>query len=414
MKIIERLRLVKEKAREINLARREERDKILKVLREEILKRKQEILKANEKDIKKAKDENLKKSLIDRIILKESSILNMAEEIESIIMMKDPVDELVEGFTADDGLKIEKVKVPLGVVGVVYNARPNVLIEAFSLCVKSGNAIILAAGEETKNTCDILLKIIKNSLKHAGMSESIIEFITIHDDEDVMNIIQTKGFIDLLIPRGDEKFISFICDNARIPVIQTAYGNCHIYVDEFADLQMALDIVFNAKISNPSVCNAVESLVVHKNIASSFLNQLQKEFKKFGVQIFGCEKTFNILKDIHHATEEDYYCEYLDLKISIKIVDNFEEAVEHILKHSSKHSESIITNNYFVAERFLKLIDSAVVYVNASTRFTDGALFKKGAEIGISSQKLHARGPMGLNELMTTKYLVRGTGQTRK
>ncbi len=413
MSVLEIAKKVKLAAKEINLADGFKKDEILKLIKQGILQNKEEILKANELDVENAKKSGLRESLIKRLSLDDDKIKNMISSLEEVIFLKDPVGEITGGHIAKNGLKIEKVRVSLGVVGIIYEARPNVTLEAASLCIKSGNAVILRGGKEAIKTNSALVKIIKKALKESKISEDVVGFIEDVNRNSAVEMMKLNGFLDVLIPRGGKCLIEYVVKNATVPLIETGVGNCHIYVDEFADLKMAVKIVVNAKVSNPSVCNAAESLVVHEAVAKDFLNELKKEFDDKNVEIVGCEKTVEILKNIKQATEEDFYCEYLGLKISVKVVSNFEEAICVINKYSTKHSEAIITSNYFVAEQFLKLIDSSAVYVNASTRFTDGREFGLGAEIGISTQKLHARGPMGLRALTCEKYLIKGDGQIR-
>ena len=396
MEILDVVRNVKNSAKEINFSSSEKRDEILKNIKEEILENIEKIIEFNQKDLKKAKEQKLQKHFIERLTLNHERIKKMAESVDSVISLKSPVDEVISGITAKNGLQILNVRVPLGVVGMIYESRPNITLDAAILCIKSANAVVLRGGKEAINTNKFLVSLIKKALEKAKISSNIVGFIENTDREDCLKLMKLNGFLDVLIPRGGKDLIKAVVENATVPVIETGFGNCHVYVDEFADLEMALKIVVNAKVSRPSVCNSAESLLVHEKVAVSFLKMLKNVFDEKKVELFGCEKTIKILKGIKPATEEDFYCEYLDYKMSVKIVSSVEEAVEHILKYSSKHSEAVVTNNYFVSQYFLKNVDSAAVYVNASTRFTDGAEFEKGAEIGISTQKLHARGPLGL------------------
>ncbi len=414
MEILNVVRNVKDSAKEINFSSGEKRDEILRNIKEEILKNVEEIIEFNEKDLKKAEENNMPKHLVERLTLNRERVKKMAESVDSVISLKSPVDEVISGITAKNGLQILNVRVPLGVVGMIYESRPNITLDAAILCIKSANAVVLRGGKEAINTNKFLVGLIKKALEKAKISSNVVGFIENTNREDCLKLMRLNGFLDVLIPRGGKDLIKAVVENATVPVIETGVGNCHVYVDEFADLEMALKIVVNAKVSRPSVCNSAESLLVHEKVASSFLKMLKNVFDEKKVELFGCEKTIKILKDIKFATEEDFYCEYLDYKMSVKIVSSVEEAVEHILKYSSKHSEAVVTNNYFVSQYFLKNVDSAAVYVNASTRFTDGAEFEKGAEIGISTQKLHARGPLGLKELTTNKFIIKGTGQIRE
>ncbi len=414
MEILDVVRNVKKFAKEINFSSSEKRDEILRNVKEEVLKNIEKIIEFNEKDLKKAKENNMPKHLVERLTLNRERIKKMAESVDSVISLKSPVDEVISGITAKNGLQILNVRVPLGVVGMIYESRPNITLDAAILCIKSANAVVLRGGKEAINTNKFLVSLIKKSLEKAKISSNVVGFIENTNREDCLKLMRLNGFLDVLIPRGGKDLIKAVVENATVPVIETGVGNCHVYVDEFADLEMALKIVVNAKVSRPSVCNSAESLLVHEKVAVSFLKMLKNVFDEKKVELFGCEKTMKILKDIKPATEEDFYCEYLDYKMSVKVISSVEEAVEHILKYSSKHSEAVVTNNYFVSQYFLKNVDSAAVYVNASTRFTDGAEFEKGAEIGISTQKLHARGPLGLKELTTNKFIIKGTGQIRE
>lgn len=413
MEVLEIAKKVKKAAKEINLASSRKKDLVLLTLKENINNNCDKILKENKKDIENAKNVGLSESLIERLSLNLDKIKSIIKSIDEVIRLKDPVNEVIEGYTAKSGINIQKIRVPLGVVGIIYESRPNVTIDSFILCIKSGNAVILRGGKEAINTNKIFVELMRDALTKADISPFVIGFIDCTNRKSCLEIMKLNGFLDLLIPRGGKGLIKTVVENATVPVIETGTGNCHIYVDEFANIDMAIKIVDNSKTSRVSVCNAAESLLVHKKIAEKFLPILKKEFDKKNVKLFGCEKTLKILPDIEKATEEDFYCEYLDYKMSIKIVSDIEEAIAHILKYSSKHSESIITDNYLAAEHFLSLVDSSAVYVNASTRFTDGFEFGFGAEIGISTQKLHSRGPMGLKDLTTIKFIIRGKGQIR-
>ncbi len=414
MKVLEIAKKVKNASRQINLASSEKKDFILMKLKENVANSYEEILKENKKDIENARRMGLSESLIERLSLDVKKIKAIEKSIDEVICLKDPVNEIVEGYTLKSGINIEKVRVPLGVVGIIYESRPNVTVDAFMLCVKSGNAVILRGGKEAINTNKFFVELMRDALEKAEIDSFVVGFIDCINRESCLEIMKLNGYLDVLIPRGGAGLIKTVVENATVPVIETGTGNCHIYVDEFADFDMAFNIVNNAKTNRVSVCNAAESLLVHERIAEKFLPSLKKILDIKNVELFGCEKTLKILPEIKKATEEDFYCEYLDYKMSVKIVLNVEEAIEHISKYSSKHSEAIVTNNYLVAEHFLNCVDSSAVYVNASTRFTDGFEFGLGAEIGISTQKLHSRGPMGLKDLTTTKFKIRGNGQIRK
>lgn len=413
MNTVEQAIKVKNAAKYINRATTEQKNKILTSIKEILLSSKYEILVQNKKDIEAAKNNGMPEHLIDRLTLNDDRIVSMALAIDELIHLVDPVSEVVSGWTRPNGLKIEKIRVPIGVVGIIYEARPNVSVDAATICIKSGNAVLLRGGKEAIKTNTILVELMKKAINKNGVSSDIVELITDTTRKSANEMMKMHGILDVLIPRGSAGLINSVASNSNVPVIETGTGNCHIYVDDSADIDMAVDIAVNAKTSRPSVCNAAESLVVHKDIASLFLNKLKGEFDRYGVELVGCRDSKKILPDIELATDDDYYAEYLGYKMSVKIVNCLDEAVEHINKYSSKHSEAIITSNYKSAEYFLQTIDSAAVYVNASTRFTDGNEFGLGAEIGISTQKLHARGPMSIRELTTQKFIIRGNGQVR-
>ena len=327
-------------------------------------------------------------------------------------MQNEVIGDVIGGSTRPNGLKIRKVRVPLGVVGIIYESRPNVTIDSAALCIKSGNGAVLRGGKEAINSNKILAEIIAKSLEIAGFSKDVIYFIDDTDRNIIKEMAQAKGLIDVIIPRGGEGLINFVVENARIPVIMHDKGVCHVFIDESAEYQQALSITFNAKVQRPSACNAMETLLVHKNIAPSILPDIAEMLKEVDVDLRGCEETLKYV-DCRPAIQEDYYTEYHDMILSIKVVENIDEAVAHINKYGSGHSEAIVTKDYNNSEKFLNEVDAAAVYVNASTRFTDGGEFGLGAEIGISTQKLHVRGPMGAADLTTTKYLIYGSGQLR-
>ena len=327
--------------------------------------------------------------------------------------MPNPIGEVVGGKVLANGLKIEQVRVALGVVGIIYEARPNVTVDAATLCIKSGNAVLLKGGSDAFKTNKVLVNLMKQAVEESGFNSNIIGFVESTSRESTFEMMGLHGVLDVLIPRGGAGLIKTVVENAKVAVIETGTGNCHVYVDEFADLDMSLRIIKNAKLSKPSVCNAAESLVIHEKVAEIFLKKLKVDFDEHGVEMVGCSRTLKILPDLALATDADFAAEFLDYKISVKIVSSLNEAICHINKFSTKHSETIVTENFNAAQKFLNEIDSAVVYVNASTRFTDGFEFGLGAEIGISTQKLHARGPMGLRALTTLKFVVLGQGQVR-
>lgn len=372
-----------------------EKNIILRKVAEEIIKSQKEILIANEKDIENAIKNSMKESLIDRLKLDEKRIIAMSDGLIKITDLEDPIGEIIEGKRVKNGLEILKKRVPLGVIAIIYESRPNVTLDAFGLCFKTGNAVILRGGKDAINTNIAIIKVIRSVLKESKISEDCVYLIEDTSREKSQELMRLNKYVDVLIPRGGAGLIKTVVENSTIPVIETGTGNCHIYVDEFADFEMALSIIENAKTQRTGVCNACESLVIHKAIAKEFIPLVAQRLSNKNVEIRGDEDSCNISDKIIKATESDWGEEYLDLIISVKTVNNIDEAIEHISNYSTKHSESIITSNYENAEKFLNEIDSSCVYVNASTRFTDGGEFGFGAEIGISTQKLHARGPMG-------------------
>ncbi len=370
------------------------------------------IISENEKDIAAAKANGMSSALIDRLKLDTSRIQGMAKGVREVCALEDPIGETICGFTRPNGLDIIKKRVPLGVIGIIYEARPNVTSDAISLCIKTGNAVILKGGKEAIHSNSAIMDISKDAAKNAGLPDGAMELIRDTSREATQYLMKLNGFVDILIPRGGAGLINAVVQNATVPVIQTGVGNCHIYIDESADLDMAKRIVVNAKTQRPAVCNAAESLLVHRATADKFIPQIFDEFNRLGVELRGDAEVLKYC-DAKPAVEEDYSTEYLDLIMSVKIVDSIDEAIEHINRYGTKHSECIVTRNYDSAKKFQAMVDAAAVYVNASTRFTDGGEFGFGAEIGISTQKLHARGPMGLKELTTYKYLINGSGQIR-
>ena len=372
------------------------------------------ILAANAEDLAAAKAAGMREALLDRLALTKARVRGMAEGLRGVAAQTDPVGSVVSGITRPNGLRIEKVRVPLGVIGIIYEARPNVTSDAAAICLKAGSAVLLRGGKEALRTNIAVEEALRRALERSGLPADCVQLVRDTSHESAEAMMNLRGYLDLLIPRGGKNLIRTVTENARVPVIETGWGNCHIYVDASADVEMAAEIVFNAKTSRPSVCNAAESLLVHRDIAERALPAIRKRLDEKHVELRGCERTRAILGDsVVPASEEDYGTEYLDYIMSVKVVDSFEEAVAHIAKYSSGHSEAIVTQNYENARRFTNEVDSAAVYVNASTRFTDGGEFGLGAEIGISTQKLHARGPMGAAELTTTKFIVTGSGQTR-
>ena len=372
------------------------------------------ILAANRGDTDAARASGMRPSMLDRLTLTEARIHSMAEGVRQIAAQADPIGSVLEGHTNANGLKIEKVRVPLGVIGMIYEARPNVTADAAALCLKAGNAVILRGGKEAIQSNTAIAEILREAIAGEGLPEDSIQLIRDTTRESSIALMNLTGYLDVLIPRGGAGLIRSVVENSHVPVIETGVGNCHVFVDETADIDMAASIIFNAKTSRPSVCNAIETILVHKNIAARALPAIKAKLDEKNVELRGCERTREILGDcVIPAVESDWSEEYLDYILAIKVVDSLDDALAHIAQYSSGHSEAIVTENYRNAERFLAEVDAAAVYVNASTRFTDGGEFGLGAEIGISTQKLHARGPMGVNELTSTKFIIRGDGQIR-
>lgn len=390
-----------------------EKNKALLHASEALLSHTEEILSANENDIKAGKEKGMHEGLLDRLALTETRIAAMAEGLRQIAALEDPIGEIMDTFIRPNGLKISKVRVPLGVIGIIYESRPNVTADAFGLCFKAGNAVILKGGSDALLSNKAITVVLRNALQESGICADALQLIDSGDREITKAFMKMKEYVDVLIPRGGAGLIRSVVENGTIPVIETGTGNCHIYVDREADLNMAAGIIINAKTQRIGVCNACESLVIHKDIKDAFLPVLAEGLRAHHVEMRGDEAVREVLSDCLPATEEDYASEYLDYIISMKTVADVDEAIAHINKYNTKHSEAIITKNELTAEKFLKEIDAACVYVNASTRFTDGFEFGFGAEIGISTQKLHARGPMGLKELTSYKYQIHGNGQIR-
>ena len=373
-----------------------------------------EILIANEIDLENGKKAGLKPSIIDRIALNKERIYSMAEGLEQIAKLPDPIGEVINMKTLPNGLTVGQKRVPMGVIGIIYEARPNVTSDAFGLCLKAGSAVILRGGKEAINSNKATIAVFKKAINKIGVDENIVQLIVDTSRETATAMMKMNRYIDVLIPRGGAGLIQSVVQNSTVPVIETGVGNCHVFVDESADIEKAVNIIVNAKAQRPGVCNAAETMLVHKNIAEEFLPAAIKALKEKNVEIRGDKAVKAIVNDVAEAKDEDWATEYLDYILAVKVVENIDEAIEHIAKYSTGHSECIVSESYTNTQRFLQEIDSAAVYVNASTRFTDGNEFGFGAEIGISTQKLHARGPMGLKELTTTKYLIYGNGQIRK
>ncbi|KGP76829.1 gamma-glutamyl phosphate reductase [Desulfosporosinus sp. Tol-M] len=403
----------KQAARQLAFASTESKNKALLAMAEALLKNEQEILKANSLDVQAAEEKGLKKSLVNRLRLTSVSIAQISQSLKEVVALRDPVGE-GEVWTRPNGLRIQQTRVPLGVVAMIYEARPNVTVDAAALCLKSGNVVILRGGSEALESNKILADVIAEAAEESGLPSGCIQLITETGREWVQQLMRLNDYVDVIIPRGGAGLIQTVVQNATVPVIETGTGMCHAFVDRDADYEKAIPIVVNAKTQNPGVCNALETLLVDGAIAEDYLPLIGEELKRHQVEIRGCPKTCAILPYAVPAVEEDWVAEHLDLILSVKVVSDLDGALDHIYQYNTKHSETIITENYSRAQRFLREIDAAAVYVNASTRFTDGGRFGFGAEIGISTQKLHARGPMGLKELTTIKYMVYGDGQIVK
>lgn len=390
------------------------KEKMLLLMAEAINDNKKKIKEENYKDMEKAKEKKFPRAFIDRLVLNEKRIEKMVISLKEVAKLEDPVGKVESMWRRPNGLLVGKVRTPLGVIGFIYESRPDVTVEASALCLKSGNAVILRGGSEAINSNITLVNILSKVLQELHLPEGSLQIIKTTERRAIMEMLKLDEYIDVIIPRGGENLIRTVVENSTIPVIKHYKGICHTYVDEEVDLKMAEEIAFNAKVQRPGVCNAMETLLVHKKIAEAFLPSMIERLQKAGVEIRGDEKTFNLVKGIKKATEEDWSTEYLDLILSVKIVEDINEAISHINKYGSHHSDAIVTTNYEKSRKFLQEVDSAAVFVNASTRFTDGGEFGLGAEIGISTQKLHARGPMGVNELTSTKFIILGNGQIRK
>ncbi|MEG1886956.1 MAG: glutamate-5-semialdehyde dehydrogenase [Oscillospiraceae bacterium] len=399
-------------ARELATAGTAQKNAALYAIAKSLRDGKEKIIENNLLDLQNGKSAGLSSGLLDRLALNGERIEGMADGCEQVARLSDPIGEIDMGSVRENGLKISRVRVPLGVIGIIYEARPNVTADAAALCLKSGNAVILRGGKEAIHSNIAIAEIMRSAVLSAGLPEDAIQLIADTTRQSANELMALTGYLDVLIPRGGAGLIQAVLQNSKVPVIETGTGNCHAFVDESADLNMAENIVFNAKCSRVSVCNALENLLVHEKIADRFLPQIAKKLAECNCTILGCEKTAAIL-NCAVATNEDYATEFLDYKIAVKVVNDIDEAISHIYKYSSGHSECIITNSLSNAEKFQKEVDAAAVYVNASTRFTDGNVFGFGAEIGISTQKLHARGPMGLTALTSMKYLINGNGQIR-
>ncbi|MBU4343057.1 MAG: glutamate-5-semialdehyde dehydrogenase [Candidatus Omnitrophica bacterium] len=413
-KILKILNNAKDASRVVAGVSTKNKNKALSAMAKALLKNSRYILLQNAKDISIAKKKGLSNAMIDRLMLTNKRIEEMAQAIKAVSGLKDPVGEVLRKWKRPNGLVIKKVRVPIGVVGIVYESRPNVTSDCAALCIKSGNACVLRGGSEAINSNLAIHRSIASGIEKFGIPREAIGMINVTDREAVEVMLEADEYIDLIIPRGGEGLIRHVAKNSTVPVVKHYKGVCHLYVDKFADLKKAGEIAFNAKVQRPGVCNAIENLLVHKDVAQKFLPGVARALEEADVELRGCEKTRKILGGIKAATDKDWYEEYLDLVLAIKVVANVEEAITFINKYGSSHSDAIVTKNKKAADKFLNNVDSSCVYLNASTRFTDGYQFGLGAEIGISTGKIHARGPMALEELCTYKYIVLGNGQIRQ
>ncbi len=399
-------------AAKLALADTQQKNSALLKIADKIAESTEAILAANAKDLDNAKDNGVSSAMLDRLKLTAARIEAICASVRDIAALDDPIGK-GESWTRPSGLEIRRVRVPLGVVGIIYEARPNVTVDSVALCFKTGNAVVLRGGKEAINTNMAIVQTVKSALSECAFDPHCVELITNTDRESAQELMTMRGGIDVLIPRGGKGLIKSVTENATVPVIETGAGNCHLYVDDSADIDMALSIATNAKCSRPSVCNAIETVLVHASIAAKFLPAFAEQMEKYSVEIRGCAKTCVLVSSAIPATDEDYYTEYNDYIVAVRVVDTLADAIAHINKHSTAHSEAIVTSSEENADKFQREVNSAAVYVNASTRFTDGGEFGFGAEIGISTQKLHVRGPMGLSALTTEKYLIRGNGSVR-
>jgi len=406
------LQKVKEASKKVATLKGGIKDKILLEMADNLENKANLIIEENKKDLEYAKNANLSSALVDRLLLNETRINSMANALREIATLKNPVGRVLEGWELPNGLKIEKTSIPIGVIGIIYESRPNVTSDAAALCFKSGNACILKGGKEAENSNKIIAKVLQETLTKNNLPKEIISLLPDYSREGVAKLIKMDKYVDLIIPRGGEGLVRYVSENASVPVVKHDKGLCHTYIHKDADIEKALNIAINAKVQRPGVCNAMETLIVDEEIANTILPLLSVEFTKAHTELRGDEKACEII-DIKKADENDWDTEYLANILSIKITKNIDEAIEHIQKYGSGHSEAIVTENYTASEKFMNEIDAACVYVNASTRFTDGGEFGFGAEVGISTNKLHARGPMGINDLTTYKFKIYGDGQIR-
>ena len=414
MDIITEVRALCESAkaasRSIALASEEKKNALLAKIAEKLIENETTIIEANDVDLAAAEENGVAKAMLDRLMINSDRIKGIADSLYNVISLEDPIGK-GEEWSRPSGITLNRIRVPLGVVGIIYEARPNVTVDSAALCLKTGNAVVLRGGKEAINTNKEFVRVIKSALEECGFERGAVELITSTSRESANALMSMRGLVDVLIPRGGKGLIRACVENSKVPVIETGAGNCHLYIDSAADMTKAINIAVNAKCSRPSVCNAIETLLVHTDVAAEFLPMLQDALAPYNVDLRGCERSRAIIGGISAATDEDYATEYDDYILALKVVDTLDEAIEHINKYSTGHSEAIVTEDKEAADRFQREIDSVALYVNASTRFTDGGEFGFGAEIGISTQKLHVRGPMGLFALTTEKYLISGSGE---
>ncbi len=412
--ILEMCKKAKESSYKLARLPTEKKNKALYNMAEALKKNADVILEANRKDVEASKKRGVKEALLDRLILNENRIAKMAQCLKEVAELPDPIGEIVKTWTRPNGLIIGQLRVPLGVIAVIYESRPDVTSDAAGICLKSGNAVILRGGSDAINSNVAIGKVLNEAAIEAGVPDGAIQVVPVTDRSAALELMRMRDYVDVLIPRGGAELIKAVIENSKVPVIETGIGNCHIYVEEDADLESAVDIIINAKCQRPGTCNAAEKLLVHRGIAKTFLPKIIKALRDHKVEVRGCDETRKIVPDVLPANEEDWYTEYLDLIIGIKIVDGLDAAITHINKYGTKHSDAILTSDFNKALRFIRDVDSAAVYWNASTRFTDGNQYGLGAEIGISTQKIHARGPMSVQHLTTTKYFILGQGHIRE
>ncbi|TCS84217.1 glutamate-5-semialdehyde dehydrogenase [Tepidibacillus fermentans] len=400
-------------AQDLAIIPTEKKNEALRLIANELMDKRSFIIQENEKDLNNGRFSGLSQSILDRLMLNEKRIEEMVKSLQILIDLDDPIGEIIESWERPNGLRIKKVRVPLGVIGMIYEARPNVTVDAASLAIKTGNAILLRGSSSAIHSNKAIIQVIHDALRKTVIPPFSVQLIEEKGHEITDRMLRLHGYIDVLIPRGSAKFIQYVVENSSLPVIETGAGNCHVYIDQDANYEMAKQIIINAKTQRPSVCNAAETLLVHRDFARNHLPELITSLEELNVECRGCTQTISMLPHLTQATEEDWATEYLDLILAVKVVENVDEAIEHINRYGTKHSEVIVTNNRNDAKKFMESVDAAVVYHNASSRFTDGFEFGFGAEIGISTQKLHARGPMGLKALTSYKYMVLGNGQIR-